>query len=119
MNNHDIQSAYDEPPDIISFAYGRVSSRAKADGMSRQEQSIEIQDGQFQDYIRSSRIPLESFGAPDDRGKPANFFLERHSGFAKKGDIRRRPAGARLWAAIAAARGQFPDAQMNLIFTKV
>jgi DNA invertase Pin-like site-specific DNA recombinase len=120
----DIQNDATPAFGIISFAYGRVSSRAgKANGhtpgVSRQEQSIEIQDGQFQDYIRSSRIPLESFGAPDDRGKPANFFLERHSGFAKKGDIRKRPAGAKLWAAITAARGQFPDAQMNLIFTKV
>jgi len=117
--NFDIQSPYDAPPDIISFAYGRVSSRPRADGKSRQEQSIEIQDGQFQDYIRSSRIPLESFGPADERGKPANIFLERHSGFAKKGDIRKRPAGAKLWAALTAAREQFPDAQLNLIFTKV
>jgi DNA invertase Pin-like site-specific DNA recombinase len=105
----------------ISFAYGRVSSRANGgSGVSRQEQSIEIQDGQFQDYIRATRIPPESFGV--DAGGAANFqniFLERHSGFNKKGDIRKRPEGARLWAAILQSRELHPTAAINLIFTRV
>jgi len=103
------------PSTVISFAYGRVSSRANGGtGASRQEQSIEIQDGQFQDYIRTTRIPPESFGNNFE-----NVFLERHSGFAKKGDIRKRPEGARLWSAILAARELYPDAAINLIFTRV
>jgi len=110
---------------VISFAYGRVSSRAGSDGtqpgsgISRQEKSIEIQDQQFQDYIRTARIPEESFGPFNGGGRRENIFMERHSGFAKKGDIRKRPEGARLWAAIVAAREQFPLAQINLIFPKV
>jgi DNA invertase Pin-like site-specific DNA recombinase len=100
---------------LISFAYGRVSSRANLEtGASRQEQSIEIQDAQFHEYIRHAQIPPESFG--QDFG---HIFLERHSGFQKKGDIRKRPEGRRLWDALVAARQLNPDALINLIFTKV
>jgi DNA invertase Pin-like site-specific DNA recombinase len=102
------------PSHVVSFACGRVSSRAGSDGKSRQEQGLILQDQQFQDYIRSARISPESFGEDFE-----NIFSERHSGFGKKGDIRKRPEGAKLWAAIVQARGLYPDAQINLIFTNV
>lgn len=102
--------------EIFGFAYGRVSSESgtSTSGASRQEQSIEIQDRQFQDYIRSKDIPAEAFGDEFE-----NFFLERHTGAFKFGDIRVRPEGARLWQALRQTREQHPHAPIHLIFSKV
>jgi DNA invertase Pin-like site-specific DNA recombinase len=97
---------------VITFAYGRVSSRIGSSGLSRQEQSIEIQDAAFREYIREAQIPPESL-------PPENIFLERHTGAFEFGDVRKRPEGRRLWDSIAATRKENQDAKINLLVTKI
>ncbi|HWY30599.1 MAG TPA: recombinase family protein [Candidatus Acidoferrum sp.] len=94
---------------LAAFAYGRVSSSAGADGLSRQEQSIEVQDATFRAYLTEIKIPLDC----------VQFFSERGSGAFKKSDIRKRREGAKLWAAIVECRQQFPNADLHLLLTKV
>jgi DNA invertase Pin-like site-specific DNA recombinase len=97
----------------ISFAYGRVSSKASGtNGASRQEQSIEIQDTAFREYIRDAHIPPESL-------PPENVYLERHTGAFEFGDIRKRPEGRKLWEAMVSVRHHHPDAEINLLITKI
>jgi DNA invertase Pin-like site-specific DNA recombinase len=94
---------------VFGFAYGRVSSAAGGDGVSRQEQSIEVQDALFREYINAIGLPLENI----------QFFQERGSGAFTKQDIRRRREGARMWAEIVACRTQHPDAGIHLLLTMV
>lgn len=96
----------------ISFAYGRVSSRIGSSGLSRQEQSIEIQDAAFREYIHEAHIPPDSL-------PPENIFLERHTGAFEFGDIRKRAEGRKLWNAIAETRRDNRDAKIDLLITKI
>lgn len=97
------------PTLVIGFAYGRVSSAAGADGLSRQEQSIEVQDALFREYLQTIRLPLDCI----------RFYQERGSGAFTKQDVRRRREGAKMWAEIVACRHQHPDADLHLLLTKV
>ena len=92
----------------LGFAYGRVSSAASA-GVSRQEQSIEVQDALFREYLAQIHLPPES----------VRFYAERGSGAFKKQDIRRRREGAKMWTEMVAARQQYPDAELHFFLTKV
>ena len=92
---------------IFGFAYGRVSSSA-SDGVSRQEQSLDVQDAAFREYLASIHIPLDC----------VRFYAERGSGAFKKQDIRKRREGAKLWADLVVAR-QDPAAEIHFFLTKV
>lgn len=92
----------------FGFAYGRVSSAASA-GVSRQEQSIEVQDSVFREYLDQIKMPMEC----------VQFFAERGSGAFKKSDVRKRREGAKMWTAIVACRQQHPNADIHFFLTKV
>ena len=104
----DIVPPHESLATCFGFAYGRVSSSA-TDGISRQEQSIEIQDASFRAYVQEINLPLENI----------HFFQERGSGAFKKGDIRKRREGAKMWAAIVACRSANLNADIHLLLTKV
>ena len=93
----------------VGFAYGRVSSTA-SDGVSRQEQSLDVQDAAFREYLGQIQWPAHA---------QVFFFQERGSGAFKKQDIRKRREGAKLWAAIVACRQQYPEAEIHFFLTKV
>ena len=93
---------------VTGFAYGRVSSTA-SDGVSRQEQSIAVQDATFREYLAQIRLPEDC----------VRFYAERGSGAFKKQDIRRRREGAKMWAEIVAARAADPQAELHFFLTKV
>jgi hypothetical protein len=99
---------------LFAFSYGRVSSRARADGVSRQEQSIEVQDNIFTDYVEQIGLPTWAFGENEE-----HCFADRHSGWNKKADIRQRPEGKKMWEAIVRTRTLFPNAQIHLLLTKL
>lgn len=99
---------------LFAFSYGRVSSRARADGVSRQEQSIEVQDNIFTDYVEQIGLPTWAFGENEE-----HCFADRHSGWNKKADIRQRPEGKKMWEAIVRTRTLFPTAQIHLLLTKL
>jgi DNA invertase Pin-like site-specific DNA recombinase len=101
---------------IFAFAYGRVSSQRGTgnSGMSRQEESLEVQNEQFQNYLCTANIPADAFGQNYER-----VFLERHTGAFEFGDIRTRPNGALLWSNMEKTRLHYPDANIHLIFSKM
>jgi DNA invertase Pin-like site-specific DNA recombinase len=100
----------------FAFAYGRVSSGRGTgnSGMSRQEESLEVQNEQFQNYLHTANILENAFGENYER-----VFLERHTGAFEFGDIRTRPNGALLWSNMEKTRLRYPDAKIHLIFSKI
>jgi DNA invertase Pin-like site-specific DNA recombinase len=94
----------------FGFAYGRVSSVGSGvDGQSRQEQSIEVQDATFREYLGQINLSADSI----------RFFQERGSGAFRKQDVRKRREGAKMWNAIVQCRQVHPDADIHLLLTKV
>jgi len=103
-------------PDLVfAFAYGRVSSKGGSgrNERSRQEESLEIQDKTVHDYIAGAGIPESAFGDNFER-----IYLERHTGAFDFGDLRTRPKGALLWAALEKVRHDHPTAKIHLIISK-
>ena len=111
-----IPPAFSQIELVAAFAYGRVSSRANGAGVSRQEQSIEVQDANLRNYIAEAGIPLGAFMRDDGTER---FFSERGSGAFKKQDIRTRPEGRKMWEEIIRTRRDHPHAQIHFLLTKV
>ena len=98
-----------EAPPCYGFAYGRVSSSGGGATGNRQEQSLDVQDSTFRQYLADIKMPIEQ----------VRFYAERGSGAFKKSDLRKRREGAKMWADLVAVRKDHPNADIHLLLTKV